>query len=185
MKLLLHICCAPCAIYPVEFLRNKGFEVVGLFYNPNIYPYSEFIKREEQVKKYAQLWGVEVIYTEHKAGDFFSRLDDSCRQRPARCHLCWRIRLEETAGYALRGSFDYFSSTLLVSPYQDIDVIRGLGKSVSEMSGVKFLGEDFRSGFREAHRRAKEKGLYCQKYCGCIYSLSERQKKRKRIKVAS
>ncbi|MDD4909813.1 MAG: epoxyqueuosine reductase QueH [Candidatus Omnitrophica bacterium] len=176
MKLLLHICCAPCAIYPLEVLRNKGFEVEGLFYNPNIHPEEEFIKRQEAVKEYSRSSGLDAAYPRYSPDDFFAGLGGR-KDSPARCRLCWRLRLRKAAEYAAGKQFHYFTSTLLVSPYQDIEAIREIGEAAAAENNVKFAGEDFRPGFRQAHREAKENGLYCQKYCGCIYSLEERNER--------
>ncbi|MCM8778191.1 MAG: epoxyqueuosine reductase QueH [Candidatus Omnitrophica bacterium] len=173
-KLLLHICCAPCTIYPLSFLKEKGFEVTGFFYNPNIHPEEEFVRRRDALYEFFRREVGEVIYFDYLPEDFFIRIEPELS--PAeRCPQCWRLRLEKTALYAQEHNFDYFSTTLLVSPYQDQAKLRTLGEELSQKYKVKFFFEDFRTGFREAHRKANEWGLYLQKYCGCVYSKLERE----------
>lgn len=171
-KVLLHICCGPCATYPVPQLRQEGYEVRGYFYNPNIHPYTEYKNREEGLKKYAELVGLEVIYDQaYQPLKYFQSI--SYREN-RRCFLCYQLRLEQAAHIAKKGKFDYFSTTLLVSKYQKHDLIRELGEAIGEKYNVPFLYRDFREGFKETVVRSKEMGLYRQQYCGCLYSEIER-----------
>lgn len=169
----MHVCCAPCAIYPHKFLSGEGFDIAALFYNPNIFPPYEFVRRRDEVGKYARYSGLKVEYEKSAPGEFLSRLDN-CFERPARCRACWNIRLEKTALKAKLSGCDFFTSTLLVSPYQDFETIAGLGRDLAIKHGVKFIDRDFRPGFKEAHEIARAQGLYCQKYCGCSFSFTER-----------
>lgn len=174
MKLLLHTCCAPCLIYPYEFLTKKGFDVKGYFYNPNIHPFLEYRNRRQAVEDYSKNNNIDVYYdVEYRPQEFFQEVINN-ESTPGRCHLCWSLRLNKTAELAKKEGFDSFSTTLLVSPYQDIEKIRQLGEDVSKSIGIDFIFEDFRPGFRDAHKKAKESGIYCQKYCGCIFSEIER-----------
>lgn len=173
MKLLLHTCCAPCLIYPLEKLREKNFKVTGFFYNPNIHPFSEYKNRKQAVEGLREKENLEVLYPEYNPAEFFHavHLREGTAQR---CALCWTVRLKRTAKEAKDKGFDCFSTTLLVSPYQDQEMLKKIGSAVAEEEDIEFYYEDFRPGFRNAHTQAKAQGIYCQKYCGCIYSEVER-----------
>ena len=172
MRLLLHMCCGPCSIYPVKELRSSGVDVTGLFYNHNIHPYTEYRLRMEALRKYADLVELEVIYRdEYRLEEFLSQV---AGEPQTRCAYCYRSRLEETAKSAAELGFPSFSSTLLYSRYQNQEMIRELGVKLGERYGVRFHYEDFRTGWQEGINLSKEMGLYRQKYCGCIYSEKER-----------
>lgn len=174
MKLLLHICCAPCSIHPYKELRLKDFDsIAGFFYNPNIHPYAEYRQRKATVEDYSRKIGFSVVFGKYDVENFFRAL--SGNEEPAtRCRICWRMRLEETANFAKLNEFDAFTTTLLVSPYQDQDELKQIGKNISRKVGIDFLYKDFRDGFRPAQKEAKTLGLYRQRYCGCIFSERER-----------
>lgn len=174
MKLLLHVCCAPCLIYPLEYLREKGFKITGFFYNPNIHPFSEYKSRKQAVEDSGK--EIEMIYPQYQPQEFFQAVNLK-ENYPERCAICWSLRLKKTAQTAKEKEFDYFSTTLLVSPYQDQELLKKIGNGVSKDTGVDFYYADFRPGFRKAHDLAKAKGIYCQKYCGCIYSELEQCKR--------
>lgn len=176
MKLLLHTCCGPCLLAPLNQLRKKGFATSGFFYNPNIHPLGEYELRKKAVEVLSQEQGAEIIFGDYDLISFFRQINNH-EQPLERCPLCWRLRLQATAELAKEKDFEYFSTTLLVSPYQDLKVIKMLGDEIAEKTGVKFYYEDWRPLFRQAHQEAKQMGLYCQKYCGCVYSELERQAK--------
>jgi len=173
MKILLHICCAPCLIYPEEVLSSKGFQVQGFFYNPNIHPFSEYKNRLQALKKLTQGSTDKIIYAEYDFQNFFKTVVNN-ETAPRRCKLCWHMRLKKTAIFAKENGFDFFSTTLLVSPYQDINAIKEIAEEIAREDGIRFYFGDFRSGFRKAHTQAKQRDIYCQKYCGCLYSEKER-----------
>ena len=175
MNVLLHICCAPCLIYPLEKLKQEGFEVAGFFYNPNIHPFAEYTRRKEALMVLAP--GLEIIYPEYSPREFFNAVNLK-EEAPERCAICWKARLKKTAQVAKEKGFEYFTTTLLVSPYQDQELLKKIGNDVALEESVKFYYADFRPGFRKAHDEAKAKGVYCQRYCGCIYSEMERSKKK-------
>ncbi|MBP7836065.1 MAG: epoxyqueuosine reductase QueH [Candidatus Omnitrophica bacterium] len=177
MELLLHTCCAPCLVYPLEVLLKEGFKVTGFFYNPNIHPLAEYLRRKEALAVLNS--GIEFIYPEYSPQEFF-RLVNLKEEAPARCSICWRERLKKTAQAAKNSGIKYFTTTLLVSPYQDQGLLRKIGEEVAREEGVEFYYADFRPGFRKAHNEAKAKGVYCQRYCGCIYSEIEREQSRKK-----
>ncbi|MCM8765384.1 MAG: epoxyqueuosine reductase QueH [Candidatus Omnitrophica bacterium] len=173
-NVLLHICCGPCSIYPFSLLKEKGYAITGFFYNPNIYPVEEFLKRRDALYEFSKKENFGIVYFEYLPEDFFAQIEPNLSQTE-RCPKCWELRLLKTAAYAQENNFEFFSTTLLVSPYQNQEKIRELGERIAQKYGVKFLYEDFRIGFREAQNRAKEMGLYRQKYCGCVYSKMERE----------
>jgi len=177
MKLLLHTCCAPCLIYPLERLREQGFEVEGLFYNPNIHPLAEYHNRRQAVEDLSKTVNLNIIYPEYLPAQYFQEINLK-EKDPGRCSLCWTFRLKATAKTAKEKEFDSFSTTLLVSPYQNQDLLKKIGSAISEVGGVSFYYEDFRAGFRQAHDLAKKQGIYCQRYCGCIYSEIEKHSKK-------
>lgn len=178
MKILLHICCAPCSIHPYRELKLKDSDsITGFFYNPNIHPYVEYKQRKDAVEDYSKKTGNSIVFHKYDIENFFREVSGN-EELGARCKICWRMRLEETANFAKLNGFDAFTTTLLVSPYQDQDQIKQIGRDVSRRVGVDFLYKDFRDGFRDSQKIAKEKGLYRQKYCGCIFSEKERYEKK-------
>lgn len=172
MKILLHTCCAPCSIYPIESLKEKGLEIQGYFFNPNIHPYTEFIRRKETLEKYAGEVGLNMIVDDDYRLEEFIR--GVVNRESSRCQVCYAMRLDQTAQVAKKHGFDCFSSTLLVSPYQKHELIREIGHALGDKHGVSFYYEDFRPGYRKAAARSRELGMYRQQYCGCIYSEKER-----------
>jgi hypothetical protein len=176
MKLLLHTCCAPCLIYPLKRLRGQGFEVSGFFYNPNVHPLSEYQSRKQAVADFSKSIAVAIDYPEYHPEEFFQAVNLK-EAPPERCALCWSLRLKATAQAAKEKGCDYFSTTLLVSPYQDQELLKKIGNDIAAGEEIGFYYEDFRPGFRKAHEEVKAKGIYCQKYCGCIYSMKPRCRK--------
>jgi len=176
MKLLLHTCCAPCLIYPLEQLKKKSSEITGFFYNPNIHPFAEYKKRKQAVADFSKAADTKIIYPEYNPAEFFQEVNLK-EDFPARCSICWSLRLQRTAQAAKEIGCNYFSTTLLVSPYQNQELLKKIGSDIAKEKGIDFYYEDFRPGFKKAHDEAKAKDLYCQSYCGCIYSEIERCKK--------
>ncbi|HPT68503.1 MAG TPA: epoxyqueuosine reductase QueH [Syntrophomonas sp.] len=175
-KLLLHICCGPCASYPVPALREEGFELMGYYYNPNIHPYTEWQKRRDSLQDYATAVNLQVLFDEdYDPAQYFQTV--SFREA-RRCFYCYQLRLEKAAQIARKGKFDYFTTTLLVSKYQRHDWIRELGESIGEKYEIPFLYRDFREGFRQTGINAREMDLYRQQYCGCLYSEMERYRRK-------
>jgi predicted adenine nucleotide alpha hydrolase (AANH) superfamily ATPase len=172
MKLLLHICCAPCSIYPLRRLREDGADVMGFFYRNNIHPYTECLKRQETLSEYAEQIDLKLIIP--KDYDLEGFLQQVVFREKDRCSYCYHARLQATAHMAKRGKFDAFSTTLLYSKFQKHDLIRSVGESVGKSIGVPFLYQDFRIGWQEGIQTSKSLGMYRQQYCGCIYSEKER-----------
>ncbi len=172
MKLLLHICCAPCAVYPVDVIRQEGIELMGFFYRNNIHPLTECLRREETLVKYAQDIDLKVIY--QQGYDLEGFLQNVVYREKNRCRYCYYDRLRATAMIARRGKFDAFSSTLLYSKFQKHELICDIAQSVASETGVRFYYQDFRQGWKEGIEKSKQLNLYRQQYCGCIYSEKER-----------
>jgi len=172
--LLLHICCAPCATYPVQTLRQRGFSLTGYWHNPNIQPWLEYESRRASLASYVERVSLPVVW--EPGYDLLGFLGAVAGRegRPERCEQCYRLRLERTAACAARHAFERFSTTLLVSPYQDQALIRAAGEEAANRHGVEFYFEDFRRGWAERGRLTREYGLYRQQYCGCLYSEFER-----------
>jgi len=172
MKILLHICCAPCLIGPYERLAEEGHEVTALFFNPNIHPLIEFRRRLKAVKVLQERMPVPVIFDEsYGLVQFLHEVDwDS----PRRCRDCYRLRLNRTARQAVEGGFDAFSTTLLASRQQDHDLVRSVGTDCARKTGSRFLAEDWRPLADQGHDRARDMRLYLQGYCGCVFSEWER-----------
>ncbi len=176
MKLLLHTCCAPCLIYPLGRLKENGLKVRGFFYNPNIHPFAEYKQRKGAVADFSQKHNLEMIYPGYNPTEFFQEVNLK-EDKPQRCSVCWSLRLQRTAYAAKEMGCRYFSTTLLASPYQDHETLRKIAGDIAKETEIEFYYEDFRPGFKEAHDEARAKGIYCQKYCGCIYSEIERCRK--------
>lgn len=172
MKLLMHICCANCAIYPLNQIKNKGIDVEGFWFNPNIHPFTEYKNRLDALKNLQALWDLKVFYEDsYGLKEFLRNVVD---KEDERCFYCYRVRLEKTAIRAKEINADAFTTSLLVSPFQKFDAIIDIGNMIERRYSIHFYIEDFRKGYAEGRRISKELGLYRQKYCGCIYSEMER-----------
>lgn len=172
MKVLLHVCCANCAIYPIKTMRAEGLEVMGFFYRHNIHPYTECLRRQEALQSYAEQINMKVIY--QQGYDLEGFLRNVVYRESERCTTCYHDRMRSTALLAKHGKFDYFSTTLLYSKHQKHDLIRSMGESIGKSLGVPFFYQDYREGWKEGIDCSKQMGLYRQQYCGCIYSEKER-----------
>jgi len=174
MRVLLHICCAPCAIYPLKKLKEKGYEVWGFWYNPNIHPFEEYKRRLETLKDFANKTDLKMIWQDSYDLEFFLREVTFREAFGVRCKTCYYIRLEATAKTAKHGKFDAFTTTLLYSKFQNHQTIKEICENLKVRYGVDFYYEDFREGWKEGIETSKELGMYRQGYCGCIYSEKER-----------
>ncbi|MBF0112662.1 MAG: epoxyqueuosine reductase QueH [Desulfamplus sp.] len=172
MRLLLHTCCAPCTIYPLKVLQNENIDVMGFFYRHNIHPFSECLRREETLINFAKIKGIKVILQQSYELERF--LQSVAFREDKRCRFCYHDRLSSSAKVAKKGKFEAFSSTLLYSRFQNHDLIREIGESVSKEVGIPFFYRDFRDGWKEGIEESKELGMYRQQYCGCIYSEKDR-----------
>ena len=169
MKLLMHVCCAPCSVYCIETLRKEGIEPTLYWYNPNIHPYTEYVARRDCLVEYAKSINVgAIIQDEYGLEDFCKNVSNNLQSRCA--DYCYPIRLRKTFEYAKENGYDAVSTTLLYSIYQKHDFIKNYCEKLSNEFGIEFLYRDFRVGFWVGHEKAKEEGLYMQKYCGCVFS---------------
>ena len=173
MKLLMHTCCAPCSVYCIDELREEGIEPTIYWFNPNIHPYKEYEARRDCLKEYVKLINVQAIFEDEYGLREFCR--NVIKNLEERCtNYCYRVRLEQTAKYAKENGYDAFTTTLLVSPYQKHEELRKIGEEIARKYGLQFLYRDFREGFRQGQNKARDLGLYMQKYCGCVFSEEDR-----------
>lgn len=175
--LLLHSCCGPCSSYVITYL-TKYFDITILYYNPNISPYEEYLKRkEEQIKVINELKtenNLNIIDCDYD-NDIYNKLIKGLENEPERgnrCTVCYQMRIEKTAVLAKEKNYDYFCTTLSVSPYKNANLINKIGKELEEKYSVKWLYSDFKKkdGYKKSIELSKKYNLYRQDYCGCIYS---------------
>ena len=172
MKILLHTCCGPCTLFPLRAIRAAGHTVTGFFYNPNIHPYQEYDRRLCAVREMAEHEKLPMIIRDDY--DLEGFLANVAAAPDKRCSYCYASRLRATAAAAAEHGFEAFSASLLYSRYQRHDEIRELAEQAAQEHGVIFHYGDFRTGWQEGIRLAREMGLYRQQYCGCVYSEKER-----------
>ena len=174
-KLLLHCCCGPCSVYPVETLREDGIDVTGFFYNPNIHPFKEFRRRLTTAEEYSKKTGIRLISDKNYGLIKFLRA--VVNKENERCLYCYQERLEKTVQKARQEGFESFSTTLLYSKYQNHYKIRQICEELSKQYSVNFHYDDFRVGWQKGIDKSIDLNLYRQPYCGCIYSEQERYDK--------
>ena len=181
--LFLHSCCAPCSSYVLEYLSDY-FEITVFYYNPNIYPEEEYRTRVEEQRQFIQrltpAHPVHLLEGEYDTDSFYE-IAKGHEQEPEggeRCFACYRLRLEEAAKYAKEKGFDYFTTTLTISPYKNAQKLNEIGRELSAQYGVSYLYSDFKkkNGYRRSIELSEEYGLYRQDYCGCVYSKMERDR---------
>ncbi len=181
-RLLLHSCCAPCSSYVLEYL-SRYFEITVFYYNPNIYPPEEFRKRvEEQKRLIAQLPAehpISFLDGPYEPERFYemARGLEQIPEGGERCFKCYRLRLSETAEMARAGKYDYFTTTLSISPLKNAEKLNEIGGQLAKDYGVDYLYSDFkkRNGYKRSTELSREYGLYRQDYCGCVFSMRERR----------
>jgi predicted adenine nucleotide alpha hydrolase (AANH) superfamily ATPase len=185
-SLLLHACCAPCSSYVIEYLSSY-FDITVYYYNPNIYPPEEYHRRLAELRKFLPVFPpaeqnsvklVETVYEPHEYDDAVkisetpSLADEN--ERGERCRRCYELRMSRSYRYAAENGFDWFTTTLSISPFKDADKINNIGRALEKPGGPRFLTSDFKkkSGFLRSLQISSEYGLYRQQYCGCRYSLN-------------
>lgn len=170
-KVLLHVCCGVCALSSIDRLKQEGFSVEALFYNPNIQPHSEYLKRKQAAVTAAQTKEIKITEGEYNNADWLKICGPYKEEKEGgkRCSLCYEMRLKETFLFCLKNNFDYFTTTLTISPHKNSQAIIELGKKIGK---DKFLCLDFKKqeGFKKTMEEAKALNLYRQNYCGCEYS---------------
>lgn len=183
-RLLLQVCCAPCSSSVLTRLREY-FDIDIYYYNPNIYPISELNKRVETVKSlvYDMELDSKVIFPENDPKDFYSYVDKRSEDYEGgeSCYKCYELRLKKACQYAKENSYDYFTTTLSISPYKNSAWLNEIGKSLEDEFGVKYLYSDFKkkNGYKDSIDLSKKYNLYRQDYCGCIFSYREMEEKKK------
>lgn len=177
-KLFLHSCCAPCSSYCLEYL-SRYFHITDFYYNPNITDEAEYRKREEElgklIREQPHLHEVQFVRGKYEPDRFFGIAQglEDCPEGGERCFRCYELRLSETARMAAQGGFDYFTTTLTISPLKNAQKLNEIGMRLAEAYGVKWLPSDFKkkSGYLRSIELSKEYGMYRQDYCGCVYSM--------------
>lgn len=182
-SILLHSCCAPCSSYVIEYLANY-FNITIFYYNPNIYPMDEYLKRKSEqinlINTMITKYPVNILDCDYD-NDLYSNLVKGYENEPergSRCSICFKLRLSKTAVVAKENNFDYFATTLTLSPYKNAKLINEIGLELENEYSVKYLGSDFkkRNGYKRSIELSKEFNLYRQDYCGCIYSKRDRER---------
>ena len=176
-SILLHSCCAPCSSHVISTL-TPYFNITILYYNPNIEPYEEYLKRKEEeirfLKEYPNINKLDIIDCDYD-NDKFKTMSKGLEDAPeggARCFKCYRLRLEKTAEIAKEKGYDYFGTTLTVSPYKNSSKLNEIGEELEKEYNVKYLYSDFKkkNGYKHSIELSKEYNLYRQDYCGCVFS---------------
>lgn len=181
-RLLLHACCGPCSSYVLEYLAQY-FEITVFYYNPNIYPQEEYYRRLNELKnfytRFAPAANVNVVEEAYTPEDFYNAIQihehperASEPEKGERCRLCYKFRLQKAYEYAAAHNYDYYCTTLSISPFKDAGKINTLGTEIAKNSAPLWLPSDFKKhgGFQRSLELSTEYGLYRQQYCGCIYS---------------
>lgn len=187
-KLLLHSCCAPCSSYVLEYL-SEYFDITIYYYNPNISPIEEFNKRIEEQKRLISELPVKnkiSFISGNYENDKYEKIIKGLEEQPeggSRCHLCYKLRLEETAKLAKEKGFDYFTTTLSISPYKNSKVLNEIGEELGKVYDINYLYADFKKkdGYKRSIELSKIYGLYRQDYCGCVYSKRLKEKIEERV----
>ena len=185
-RLLLHSCCAPCSSYVLEYLSDY-FEITVFYYNPNIFPESEYTKRILEQQMLIQDMNVKhpvsFLAGSYERERFYEIAKglEHLKEGGDRCFKCYELRLEEAAKIATEGEFDYFTTTLSISPMKNAEKLNEIGNEVGAKYGVSYLQSDFKkkNGYKRSIELSKEFGLYRQDYCGCEFSFRDRQREKK------
>jgi len=180
-KLLLHCCCAPCSTHTIKILKEY-FDITIFYSNDNISLKEEYLKRLNEIKKFISIYdsNIKLIYDEYNNDDFNEAIKgyENLGEKSKRCYLCYKLRLEKTAIKAKELNFDYFTTSLSISPYKISRWINEIGYDLENKYDIKYLFSDFKKdeGYKDSIKMSKEYDLYRQDYCGCIYSYNEREK---------
>ena len=181
-KLLLHACCAPCSSYVLEYL-SKYFEITLYYYNPNIHPELEYNRRIEELKTFISEFNgvnkIDLVEEEYNTSEYFNEIKglENLGERSKRCYNCYKFRMDKAALYAKNNNYDYFTTTLSISPYKISNWINEIGSELEKKYNINYLYADFKkkNGYKRSLELSKQYNLYRQDYCGCIYSKQERE----------
>ena len=175
-KLLLHSCCGPCSSSVIERIKDD-FDITVLYYNPNIEPFEEYEKRKNEQMRLLDIYHIKHMDIDYLNEEYKSKVigHENDKENGPRCHLCYELRLEKTAKLAKENDFDYFCTTLTVSPYKSSQVINEIGLKLEEKYHIDYLVSDFKKeeGYKRSIELSKEYNLYRQDYCGCLYSKNQ------------
>lgn len=176
--LLLHACCAPCSSACLDRIKDD-FDVTVYFYNPNMDSAEEFSRRETEERRLCEALNIKLLVEEYDGAEFYcvAKGFEKEKEGGKRCERCFNLRLTKTAEKAKEKGFDYFTTTLTISPLKSADLLNEIGKKIAEEKGIPFLPSDFkrRDGYKKSVELSKKYGLYRQNYCGCIFSKIERE----------
>jgi predicted adenine nucleotide alpha hydrolase (AANH) superfamily ATPase len=179
-RILLHICCAPCATYSIERVLKDGYQVIGYFYNPNIQPLNEYKRRLKEVKKLAKIMELTIYFGNYNLKEWFRRIKGLEKEPEGgkRCEQCFKMRLEQTAIFAIEKNIKFFTTTLTISPHKNSELIHRIGREIGDKYGLEFLPYNFKKkdGFKKSIILSKKFNLYRQNYCGCIFSKNQSMK---------
>lgn len=186
-RLLLHACCAPCSSYCLEYL-SEYFDITVLFYNPNLYPETEYDKRAKEEERLIETMNskaadeskkIKLKVADFDSAEFYDKVKglENCKEGGDRCRECFTLRLEKSAKYAAENGFDFFTTTLTISPLKNAKLLNEIGEGAGEKFGVKHLPSDFKKkgGYQRSIVLSREYELYRQNYCGCVFSQRDRQ----------
>lgn len=193
-KLFLHVCCAPCSSYCLEYLLQY-FEITVFYYNPNISPEQEYekrveelkhlLKRQEELSEYAKTYPVHFIEGKYEPEKFYKMAEgmEKLPEGGERCFACYKLRLKEAAEYAAKGQYDYYTTTLSISPHKNAQKLNEIGEQIAKEYGISWLPSDFKkkNGYRRSCELSDQFGLYRQDYCGCVFSKQEAERRRSKI----
>lgn len=190
-RLLLHACCAPCSSYCLEYL-SEYFDITVLFYNPNLYPETEYSKRAKEEERLIETMNskaadeskkIKLKVIDFDSAEFYDKVKglENCKEGGDRCRECFTLRLEKSARYAAENGFDFFTTTLTISPLKNAKLLNEIGERAGEKFGVKHLPSDFKKkgGYQRSIVLSREYELYRQNYCGCVFSQRDRQNENK------
>ena len=172
-KIFLHICCAPCSIEVIDALIKDGYEIYGYFYNPNIHPFDEYKRRRDSVIKYLEKLGFEYEIADYDVHEYFDAIGEY-RVGKERCKRCYDLRMENSAKRASELGYQEFSTTLLFNPHKDFKFIAEVGKKNAELQNLSFIFPKLAHDYWGNKKKAKDLNLYFQKYCGCVFSTTEK-----------
>lgn len=179
-SLLLHVCCGPCSSYVLEYLSNY-FEITILFYNPNIYPKEEYIRRKEEMEEFVSeaYPNIKYIIMDYNEKEFYDAVRgyEHLGERSERCFKCYELRLKKTVEYAKENGYDYFTTSLSISPYKVSSKLNEIGSNLEKEYEINYLYSDFKkkNGYKRSIEISREYNMYRQEYCGCVYSKVERE----------
>lgn len=174
-KILLHQCCGPCSIYPIEIMKNQGHVVTTFFYNPNIHPVYEFYQRLNGAITVSEIYNTEIIFDEYYGLELF--LKNEFQDKNKRCNFCYDIRIAKSFEFASENDFEAVTTSLLYSKYQNHNLIKELCHFYAKKFKIEFFYYDFREGWKYGIEKSKMDEIYRQHYCGCIFSEQERYQK--------